>query len=210
MIEHIHWLGHASFRIDGPLRIYIDPWRIPPNSPPADVILVTHEHYDHCSPQDIEKLLAPHTQIIIGEGLEPQLCDQFDVKVLRAWQSVNVDRANIKAVPAYTFNDDHPPRRGDVGFMISLNFYDIYYAGDTDFVPELARLGCDIAILPVSAKEGMMTVDRARELVEAMRPSHVIPSHWGSPEGGTRLEAKALETALQGLAKVVWLEVSAP
>ncbi len=210
MLDNIFWLGHASFRIEGPPRIYIDPWRITNNNPPADVILITHEHYDHCSPRDIEKLLMPHTRIVAGPGAAQVLKTDFDVEVLRAWQSVNVGRANIKAVPAYTFDDYHPPTRGDVGFMISLNLYDIYYTGDTDFVPELRRLGCDIAILPVSAKEGMMTVDNATDLVETMRPSVVIPSHFGTSEGGTRLDAKALETALQGMADVAWLEALVP
>lgn len=211
MIEHIRWLGHASFCIESTLRIYIDPWRIVPPIPPADVILITHEHYDHCSPRDIEKLMAPHTRIIAGEGAAKAICGEFPkVEILRAWQSVNVDRANIKAVPAYTFDEYHPPSRNDVGFLISLNHYDIYYAGDTDFVTELKRIGCDIAILPVSAKEGLMTVDHAKALIETLKPTHVIPSHYGTQEGGTRLEAKALETAIQGLASMVWLDAVIP
>lgn len=206
MLDRIYWLGHASFRIEGPPRIYIDPWRISNDSPPADVILISHEHYDHCSSRDIEKLIMAHTRIIASPSAAQILQDDFDVEVLRAWQSVNVGRANIKAVPAYTYDHYHPPTRGDVGFMISLNFYDIYYAGDTDAVPDLQRLGCDIAILPVSAKEGMMTVEGAVQLVETMRPSVVIPSHFGTSEGGTRLDAKALETALRGRADMVWLD----
>jgi L-ascorbate metabolism protein UlaG (beta-lactamase superfamily) len=210
MIEKIRWVGHASFLIDSTPCIYIDPWRISDRHPPADLILVSHEHYDHCSPRDIEKLLTPKTRIIAGEGAARNLKDEFNIEVLRAWQSVNVGQINIKAVPAYTFDDYHPPKRGDVGFMISMNHYDIYYAGDTDFVPELRRLGCDIAILPVSAKEGLMTVDHARELVQTMRPMYVIPSHYGTPEGGTRLQAKALETALRDLTQMVWLEGLVP
>ncbi|NDJ86891.1 MAG: MBL fold metallo-hydrolase [Chloroflexi bacterium] len=210
MIEHIHWLGHASFRIEGPPCIYIDPWRIPDGAPPADVILISHEHYDHCSVRDIEKLSQPHTRIITGIGAARLLRREFDVEVLRAWQSVNVDQANIKALPAYTFDEYHPPHRGDVGFMISMRFYDIYYAGDTDFIPELARLGCDVAILPVSGKEGTMTIDAAKQLVRAMRPSYVIPSHYGSVDGGTKLDAKALETALQDEVKFLWREALTP
>lgn len=206
MIDQIQWLGHASFCINGSPRIYIDPWRIQDGSPPADVILITHEHYDHCSPPDIEKLMTPDTRLIVGEGVARVLRDEFPLEILRPWQSVNIGRAHIKALPAYTFDDYHPPRRGDVGFMISLNFYDIYYAGDTDLIPEMRTIGCDIAILPVSAKEGLMTIDHARRVVELMRPSFVIPSHFGSPEGGNRIDAKALETAVQDIAEVMWLE----
>lgn len=206
MIDQIHWLGHASFRIDGASLVYIDPWRILDGNPPADVILITHEHYDHCSPLDIEKLLKPDTRIISTEAVARHLQHEFDVEVLRPWQSVNVGRTNIKAVPAYTFDEYHPPRRGDVGFMISMNYYDIYYAGDTDFIPDMQHIGCDIAILPVSAKEGLMTMDSARRVVETLRPSYVIPSHYGSSEGGTRIDAKALEASVSELTQVVWLD----
>lgn len=206
MIDKIQWLGHASFLIEDTPRIYIDPWRISDRHPPADIILVTHEHYDHCSPRDIEKLLTPRTRIVASRGVASALRDELKIEVLRAWQSLNIGHVNIKAVPAYTYDEYHPKKREDVGFMISMNQYDIYYAGDTEFVPELERLGCDIAILPVSAKEGLMTVDRARQLVEKMHPRYVIASHYGSAEGGTRLQAKALETAIQGKSQMVWLE----
>lgn len=206
MINQIHWLGHASFRIEGDLHIYIDPFRILDDNPPADVILITHEHYDHCSPVDIEKLLKPSTRIISNQAVADLLRDEIPgIQVLRQWQSLNVGRVNIKAVPAYTFDDYHPPRRGDLGFVVSMNFHDIYYAGDTDFIPDMQRIGCDIAILPVSAKEGLMTIDNARRVVESVRPAQVIPSHYDSPEGGSRLDARALETALKGLSQVAWL-----
>lgn len=204
MIDQIHWLGHASFLIEGAPRIYIDPFRILEDTPPADVILITHEHYDHCSPRDIEKLAQPSTRIISNQAVAALLRDDFAVEVLRPWQSVNIGRAHIKAVPAYTFDEYHPPRRGDLGFVISMKFYDIYYAGDTDFTPEMKRIGCDVAILPVSAKEGLMTVDNARLAVEAVRASYVIPSHYNSPEGGNRLDARALETAVRDLTTVVY------
>lgn len=210
MIDKIHWHGHASFRIEATPRIYIDPWRIVDTDPPADVILITHEHYDHFSPSDIEKLLQPHTRIIAGEGVAPLVQQEFrKVEMLRAWQSLNIGSANIKAVAAYTFDAYHPPKRGDVGFVISIDYYDLYYAGDTDLIPEMQSIGCDIAILPVSAKEGLMTIDNARQAVEVLRPRYVIPSHYGSSEGGTRLDALALETAIDGIAEMVWLEALA-
>lgn len=211
MIENIFWLGHASFRIESSPRIYIDPWHIPSECPPADIILVSHEHYDHCSISDIQKIATPETLIIASVGAAQALENELTIcpiKVLRPWQSLNVGRANIKAVPAYTFDHYHPASRDDLGFMIALNHYDIYYAGDTDLVHELRRMGCDIAILPVSGKEGLMTIEHARELVEVMRPSYTVPSHYGVTEGGTRLDAQTLETAIQNLSKLVWLDAA--
>jgi L-ascorbate metabolism protein UlaG (beta-lactamase superfamily) len=206
MIEKISWLGHASFRIDGPPRIYIDPWRIPDDNPSADVILISHEHYDHFSTYDIDRLLRPDTHIITNQSTANLLSDDYPVTILRPWQSINIGRANIKAVPAYTYDEYHPALRGDLGFIIALNYYDIFYAGDSDFIPEHRNLRCDIAILPVSAKEGLMTIEDTVDLVKVMQPSFVIPSHYGSPEGGTRLDATALETAIDGLTRVAWLD----
>ena len=86
--------------------------------------------------------------------------------------------------------------------MISIDYYDIYYAGTTDFVPELERIRCDVAILPLSAGPGTLDLERTVELVRALQPRWVIPSHWGT-FGGTLLDVQALERALGGLATVV-------
>src|SRR5450759_2044253 len=61
MIENIHWLGHDSFRLDGSSTVYIDPWKLAADAPPADLILITHDHYDHFSPDDIARLSTPRT-----------------------------------------------------------------------------------------------------------------------------------------------------
>lgn len=202
MLANIHWLGHASFLIDSELTLYIDPFRVPTNLPPADVILITHEHYDHFSLSDIERLSKKNTQIITNQRITEQLPDNYNVVTLRPWQSVNIHQANIKAIPAYTLDGYHPAVREDLGFVIALNRYDIYYAGDTDFVPDLRSLRCDIAILPVSAKEGLMTVEETVAFVKSLQPQVVIPSHYGTTEGGNLIDAKALETALGNIAAV--------
>ena len=209
MIEHIYWLGHGSFRLNGHQRypcIYIDPWRIPADSPPADAILITHDHYDHFSTLDIERIITPTTQIITNQWVANLLEGVYQVTVLRPWQSINIGDVNIKTTPAYTQDDYHPKDREYLGFVLAMNRYDIYYAGDTDFVPELAAVRCDIAILPVSAKEGMMTILETVDFVASLKPQIVIPSHYGTIEGGTLLDAKALETALDGLAQVQFLD----
>lgn len=203
MIDYIEWLGHASFRINTPLTIYIDPWRVPPDSPPADVILISHDHYDHFSPTDIEQLTTPRTRIVTNQRVTAQLGHTQGVRVLRPWQSINIGPANIKTTPAYTRDAYHPATREDLGFVIALNRYDIYYAGDTDFVPPLRSLRCDIAILPVSAREGLMTVEETVGFVQSLQPLYVLPSHYGSSEGGTFLDARALQTALDGITTVV-------
>lgn len=204
MIENIAWLGHASFCLETASRIYIDPWRVSADYPPADVILISHEHYDHFSPSDIERLFTGRTRIIANQRVANQLSDTCKVTVLRPWQSINIGAINIKATPAYTFDDHHPATREDLGFVIAADHYDIYYAGDTDFTPDLEMLRCDIAILPVGAKQGMMTVEETVAFANSLQAPLVIPSHYGTPEGGTLLDAKALETALGSSVKVVF------
>lgn len=142
MIERIHWLGHASFLIEGTPTILIDPWRVVYEGPAPDLILISHEHYDHCSPADVNKLRGRHTQIIASRGAAAVL--DCPCTVLRPWQVVNWGRTSIRAVPSYTFSGDHPVQREDIGFVISQNYTDIYYAGDTDFVPELRSLRADV------------------------------------------------------------------
>lgn len=203
MIDRIQWLGHGTFRIQGPPLIYINPWRVARAAFHADAILVSNDQYDHCSPADIDKLRGPHTQLI-GNARVAALLDA-DVLVLRPWQSVNLGAARVTAVPAYTFTHDHPVSEEGLGFVISIDYYDIYYAGSTDIVPELGRIRADIALLPVAAGRGTLTLERTVDLVRTMQPGWVIPSHWGM-QGGTLVEVQALERALDGHTKFVQLE----
>jgi L-ascorbate metabolism protein UlaG (beta-lactamase superfamily) len=200
MIERIEWLGHASFRIQGLPLIYIDPWRIVRTAFLADIILISHDHYDHCSPADIEKISGPETTLI-GNNMSKNVVTQ--ISELRPWQVMNIDRVCIKAVPAY--NSHHPKEFGGLGFVISVDQYDIYYAGDTDLIDEMHNIHPDIAILPIGGRQ-TMDVTAAVEAVKRMRPQWVIPSHWGtSLEGGTSLDARIFADRVQSanLAKVL-------
>lgn len=203
MIDRIQWLGHASFRIDGPSLIYINPWRVVRNAFHADVILISNDQFDHFSPADIEKLRGPDTVVVANESVAAVLGD--DVTVLRPWQCMNIGETCITSVPAYTFTDHYPVSKGGLGFIISIDYYDIYYAGITDWLPELERLRADLAILPVNAGPGTLTQDRMLDVVTGMELQWVIPSHWGT-FGGTHHDVQAWERALEGKAKVASFE----
>ena len=203
MIDHIQWLGQASFRIQGPPLVYINPWRIARNAFLADVILVTNDLFDHCSPADIEKLRGPDTLVVANPGAAELLGE--GVTVLRPWQCINSGQACITAVSAYTLNEHYPVSKGGLGFIISLGHYDIYYAGVTDLVPELETVHADIVILPIAAGPGTLNTDSAVQLIDMLKPKWVIPSHWGT-FGGTRLDVQVLERALNGRAEVVDFE----
>ena len=198
MIERIEWLGHASFRIQGSPLIYIDPWRVARNAFHADVILVTHDHYDHCSSADVEKLRGPGT-VVVSNPMAGKVLG--NTTILRPWQVMNIERACIKAVPAY--NSHHPQEFGGLGYVISIDHYDIYYTGDTDVIPEMSMIRPDVLILPVGGRQ-TMTVDGAIEAVRRLRPRWVIPSHWGSPaEGGSIVDVKAFAKGIDGVCELV-------
>ena len=201
MIDRIEFLGHGSFVIKGPPLIYINPWRISRSVFHADLILVGHNHYEHFSLADIDKLRGPDTVVI---GNESVANDIPGCTVLRPWQSYTLDRANVKAVPAYSPNDiRHAQEDGGLGFVISLNYYDIYYAGDTQIIPEMALIKPDIAILPIDGN-GTLTVEEAAEVVRQMRPRFTIPCNWGATaEGATRVDAQTLKTLIGDHTQVI-------
>lgn len=201
MIDQIQWLGHGSFILQGPPLIYINPWRVVRSVFHADAILVGHDHYEHCSQADINKLRGEATIVIGNDKVAEQI---EDCTVLRPWHTITVDRAAIKAVPAYSPDDaGHPRAAGGLGFVISLNYFDIYYAGDTGIIPEMAQLRPDVAILPIDGS-GTLTPDEAVEVVKMMRPRWVIPSNWGTLAGGaTHLDAQAFKEAIGDRAEVI-------
>lgn len=203
MIDHIQWLGHGSFIIEGPPLIYINPWRVARRVTQPDVILISHDHYDHCSQADINKLRGAHTRVIGNERAAKEI---DGCTVLRPWQSLTIDRACIQAVPAYSPRDwRHPLADGGLGFVISLNLYDIYYAGDTQLIPEMAGLRPDIAILPIDGR-GTLDVEEAVQAVRQMRPRWVIPSNWGqNTAGASRIDALAFKRQVERDAEVVIL-----
>ncbi len=201
MLERIHWLGHGSFFIDAAPRIYVNPRRIPRTDQPADIILIGHDHHHQFSPADVEKLSSTHTLILGNERVRRELPR---TTVLRPWQSVSFGRACIKAVPAYSLNDSRYPREhGGLGFIISINYYDIYYAGDTQIIPEMAQIHPDIALLPIDGR-GTLTVSEAAQVVHQMRPRWVIPYNYGSSvSGATRIDAQRLAREVGAAAQVI-------
>lgn len=176
MIDAIQWLGYGSFLIQGPPLIYINPLRVVRTTFHADVILIGHHHHEHFSPGDVQKLRGPDTRVVTNERVALELTG---ATVLRPWQVLSADRAGIKALPAYTPDGGAFPRAdGGLGFVVSINLHDIYYAGATRVIPEMQHLHPDIAILPISGK-GMLTMDEAVEVVAKLRPRWAIPSHYG-------------------------------
>ena len=180
MKQNIVWLGHDGFRIDASTCIYIDPYQID-GGKPADLILVTHEHFDHCSPEDVARIQQPGTVIITEKDSAKKLSG--DVRVMTPGERLLLDGLTVEAVPAYNTNKDfHPKANRWLGFIIDIDGVRIYHAGDSDYIPEMKDLDVDIALLPVSGTY-VMTADEAVEAALAIKPKLAIPMHYGAIVG---------------------------
>ncbi len=201
MAQKIVWLGHDCFRLDADKTIYFDPYDISPG-PKADLILVSHEHFDHCSPDDVSKIQGPETVIITDKTSAEKLSG--DVRIIAPGESMSLGEIKIEAVPSYnTDKDFHPKQKAWLGFILEVNGVRIYHAGDTDFIPEMNGLEVDIALLPVSGTY-VMTADQAVEAALAIRPKLAIPMHYGAIVGDDK-DALAFKESLKGKIDVLIL-----
>lgn len=193
MAENIRWLGHDSFLITGQAVIYTDPYKIPVTEPKADIILITHDHGDHCSPEDIAKVQQPATVIVTTQASADKLAG--DIQVVKPGDRITVKGVEIEAVPAYNTNKFrspgqhfHPKEAGMVGFVFKTNGLRYYLAGDADHIPEMKGLAPDIAFIPVSGTY-VMTWEEAVEAVRDIQPKLAIPMHYGAGVAGTQEDA---------------------
>jgi L-ascorbate metabolism protein UlaG (beta-lactamase superfamily) len=184
MLKKIHWLGHDCFRIDAENVIYFDPLELKQGSAPADIILITHEHFDHCSPKDVAKIQKKGTVVVTTAGCAKKLSGE--TKIIKPGDTITVKGVKIEAVPAYNIDKKfHPKDAGWVGYVITVEGTRIYHAGDTDFIPEMKTIKTDIAFLPVSGTY-VMTADEAVKAAEAIKPQVAIPMHYGSIVGSDK------------------------
>jgi L-ascorbate metabolism protein UlaG (beta-lactamase superfamily) len=193
ILSKIVWLGHDGFRIDASKTVYIDPYQIS-DGPRADLILITHEHFDHCSPDDVAKIQHSGSVIITEKDSAAKLSG--DVRVVNVGETISVDNITVEAVPAYNTNKDfHPKSKGWLGFIVEIDGVKVYHAGDTDFIPEMKDFNTDIALLPVSGTY-VMTAKEAVEAALAINPKVAVPMHYGAIVGGGQ-DAENFKTALE-------------
>jgi L-ascorbate metabolism protein UlaG (beta-lactamase superfamily) len=203
VVKNMTWLGHDGFLIKGGGKvIVIDPFQVT-ECEPADIILVSHDHYDHCSPDDIKKIQKDTTIIVTEADSAKKLSGQ--VKVMQPGDKITVSGIPIEAVPAYNTNKSfHPKDNGWLGFILTVDGVRIYHAGDTDHIPEMGSFQVDIALLPVSGTY-VMTAEEAVEAAKKIKPKVVIPMHYGAIVGSAN-DARRFTEALRGICEVVVLE----
>ena len=214
VLDKLTWIHHASFFLiaDG-ISLYIDPWHIADTTQKADIILITHAHFDHYDKETILKLLrrddtglaSSKTTIVcpedVAEDLRSVVADG-DAKIVTVkpgdhWEG---NGYAVEAFPAYNITRPNHPRANDwVGYVLVHNDWTLYHAGDTDNIPELEGLVCDVALLPVG---GTYTMDprEAVDMLRHIRCATVVPMHFGnvvgSPEMGEQFAALVADAGL--------------
>lgn len=186
MLDKIKWLGHASFKITGEKIIYIDPWKLQKNSEKADIILITHPHFDHLSKEDVNIIKKDGTVIVTAAECAKELAGIVkELKVIKPGESIKVENIGIKGVHAYNINKKfHEKSKGWLGFIIEINGEKLYHSGDTDNIPEMEKIEADIALLPIGGTY-TMTPKEAAEAAEKMKTKVVIPMHYGDVVGSS-------------------------
>ncbi len=183
-VDNIHWLGHATFRIeDGRTQIYIDPWKLPAGAPKADVILITHGHFDHFSAEDIAKIEQPGTRFAAPADVAAKLQGK-QVVTAAPGGTYTVGPVKVQAVAAYNINKDfHKKSENWVGYIVTLSDGTrVYHSGDSDATPEMKAVKTDIAMLPCGGTY-TMTAAEVAAAANAFKPAVLIPMHWGDIVG---------------------------
>ncbi len=194
-LKRVEFIAHATFKLSGKIVLYTDPYQMGPDDE-AGVILVTHSHFDHCSPEDIRKLCGPDTAIVCSMDCVPALSGlSSSVQGLQPGEEIVVHGVRIKAVPAYNRDKDFHPRSSNWnGYVFEFEGTSYYHTGDTDLIPEMKDIETDVAFLPVG---GTYTMDyrEAGEAVSWISPRYAIPMHYGSIVGSSADAEKFAEIA---------------
>lgn len=183
-------IAHDTFRIAGSQVIYTDPFKVEKQDK-ADIILLSHEHFDHLSLEDLEKVCTPETTIVASAACKGGLAKVKSKArhFVEPGGKQSVAEVEIEAVPAYNVNKFrepgkpfHPKDAKGVGFVFKMDGTRVYYAGDTDMIPEMKSIECDIALLPVSGTY-VMTVEEAAKAVQTINPRIAVPMHYAAIVG---------------------------
>jgi L-ascorbate metabolism protein UlaG (beta-lactamase superfamily) len=208
---NVHWLGHDSFVLAGTKTVVIDPFKAR-GSYKADLLLISHEHFDHLSEEDIKRFSGPNTTVVA-----PKICEDAlkklpnEKRFVAPGSRLEVKGLTVETIPAYNLNKFrepgkvfHPKQDGRVGYVVTLDGVRFYHAGDSDAIPEMKAIDVDVAFLPVSGTY-VMTAPEAAEAAKAMKVKVAAPMHWGAIIG-SKADAEAFKKLLSGVRAVEILE----
>ena len=190
----IRWYGHDTFSIESGARIFFDPYKLSKQSE-ADLILISHDHFDHLSLEDLQKISTTKTTIVAAKECVNKITGiAFKEKMgIAPGEEKTVNGIRIRAISAYNIdkiNHDtkkpfHPKEDNKIGFLVNINGIVIYHTGDSDLIPEMFNLRPDILLIPVSGTY-VMTNKEAAKATEIIKPKIAIPMHYGTIVGTER------------------------
>ncbi len=204
LTEKISINEHSSIRIKGDSVLYFDPFRIKQETNDADIVFVTHAHFDHFSPEDIEKIRHEKTKFVMPKSMKAEVAEfgfsDENTIFMEAGDETSISNILVKAVPSYNVDKPmHPKENGWLGYLVTVDGCKIYVAGDCDAMPE--KISCDIAMIPIGGTY-TMNPSQAAEWVNQMKPEIVIPTHYGTLVG-TPQDAETFEPFVSSSIRIV-------
>ena len=205
MLNNIEVLCHNAIRFNKGKIIYVDPFHLKKEYKDADIILITHSHYDHFSKEDIEKVKKDDTKIYITKDLLEETKSigfiEDNIVIVNPNEIYYEDDIEINTIRAYNINKQfHPKENNWVGYILKIQGFTYYIAGDTDITEENRKVNCDVAFVPVGGTY-TMTANEAAVLVNEIKPKIAVPVHYGEivglKEDGQRFVEK-LENGIEG------------
>lgn len=188
MTNNITINTHSSIRLDLGDIIYFDPFEIQTENHDADMIFITHDHFDHLSPEDIAKVKKDDTVLIAPESTKENVLNNSGIKAdhcifVVPGKNYEIEGLLVEAVRSYnTGKQFHTKEMNWCGYVVTTDGVSYYVAGDTDVVPEICEVKCDVAMIPVGGTY-TMTYEEAIGFAKKAQPSIIIPTHYGTLAG---------------------------
>jgi len=208
----LKWIGHAAFIVEGEKRIYIDPYKLSRSFGDADIIFLTHSHFDHLSLDDIKKVATNKTVIVAPSEAKSKLAS-FNTFLVEPMKSYSVAGIGFETVSAYNVEKErlnfHPRQNNWVGYIINVNGKRVYHAGDTDNIAEMKSVKCDLALLPIGGTY-TMSVEEAIEATKSINARYFAPMHYKAILGkeGSRLAEEKFKKEVKN--NILFKEVQEP
>ena len=207
-VDNIKVNTQSSIRIELNKVLYFDPFKIEEDINDADIIFITHSHYDHFDINSINKVKNDNTIIVAPKSMEKDLMsiNVKEIIYMNPYDEINLEGINAKGIPSYNNGKPfHPKNNNWLGYLVTYNSITYYIAGDTDKTEDNEKVKCDVALIPIGGHY-TMDVKEATDLVKIINPKVVIPTHYGSIigslEDGHKLKDNLSDTKIEVIEKL--------